>query len=154
MYYTKLKRLKVSALKHGVMSRWTYIFRTCPNIDSLLQPLENILRTTFLPALTSQDAPENCLRNLLSQPCRAGGLGIPNPFVMSKNQFSNSLSVTAPLVELRINQSDSMPMEVLVAQGHIKRRVHVANHRAIYDRSTIIRASLPPPPPPSSSKVV
>ena len=38
-----------------------------------------------------------------------------------------------------------MPMEVLVAQGHIKRRVHVANHRAIYDRSTIIHANLPPP---------
>ena len=113
---------KVSAMTHGVMSRWTYIFRTRPNIDSLLQPLENILRTTFLPALTSQDAPNDCLRDLfgLHVPCRAGGLGIPNPFVMSKNQFSNSLSVTAPLVELLINQSDSMPIEVLVAQGHIK----------------------------------
>ena len=79
-----------SALTHGDMSRWTYICRTCPNIDSLLQPLENILRTTFLPALTSQDAPDDCLRDLLGLPCRAGGLGIPNPCVMSKNQFSNS----------------------------------------------------------------
>ena len=78
-----------SALTHGVMSCWTYIFRTCPNIDSLLQPLEKILRTTFLPVLTSQDAPDDCLRDLFGLPCRAGGLGIPNPCVMSKNQFSN-----------------------------------------------------------------
>ena len=139
------------ALTHGIMSRWMYIFRTCPNIDSLLQPLENILHTTFLPVLTSQDAPDDCLRDLFGLPCRAGGLGIPNPCVMSKNQFSNSISVTAPLVELLINQSDFMPIEVLVAQGHIKRRVHVANHRAIYDRSTIIHANLTPLP---SSKVV
>ena len=103
------------------------------------------MRTTFLPALTSQDAPDDCLRDLFGLPCHAGGVGIPNPCVMSKNQFSNSLSVTVPLVELLINQSDSMPMEVLVAQGHIKWRVHVANHRAIYDRSIVICANLPPP---------
>ena len=71
------------ALTHG---HWTYIFRTCPNIDSPLQPLENILRTTFLPvtAITSQDAPDDCLRDLLGLPCHAGGLGIPNPCVMSR----------------------------------------------------------------------
>ena len=112
---------------------------------TVLQPLENILHTTFLPALTSQDAPNDCLRDLLGLPCRAGGLGIPNPCVMSKNQFSNSSSVTAPLVELLINQSDSMPVEVLVAQGHIKQRVHIANSRAICDHSIIIRTNLPPP---------
>ena len=70
-------------------SHWTYIVRTYPNIDSLLQPLENILRTTFILVLTSQDAPDDLLRDLLGLPCRAGGLGIPNPCVMSKNQFSN-----------------------------------------------------------------
>ena len=39
-----------SALTHGLSSRWRYVFRTMPNISVLLQPLEEVIRCTFLLA--------------------------------------------------------------------------------------------------------
>ena len=131
-----------SALTHGVMSCWTYSLEPAPILTLYHSHWKTFCIPAFLPALTSQDAPDDCLRDLFGLPCRAGGLGIPNPCVMSKNQFSNSLLVTAPLVELFINHRDSVPIEVFVAREHIKRSVHAANHRAVYHRSTVIPANL------------
>ena len=42
-----------SALTHGVISRWNYLSWTCPNIDPLVQSLENILRHRLPPSLTT-----------------------------------------------------------------------------------------------------
>ena len=87
-----------SALTHGIMSHWTYILRTCPDISTHLIPLGNTLRTVFIPALTSQGPPNDLMRDLFSLPFRLGGLGIPNPSLLSNEQYANSLSVTAPSV--------------------------------------------------------
>ena len=42
------------AFMHGLSRRWTYLTRVMPVKDSLLQPLENVIRQKFLPALTGQ----------------------------------------------------------------------------------------------------
>ena len=38
-----------AALTHGLVSKWTYLARTTPNIDALLEPLEEAIRHKLLP---------------------------------------------------------------------------------------------------------
>ena len=82
-----------SALTHGGKNHWTFVRRTCPNIDSPLLPIEITLRTVFLPALTSQGTPNDLKSDLFSLPCYLGGLEIPNPCLLSPEQYSNFLSL-------------------------------------------------------------
>ena len=41
-----------SALTHGLLNEWTYLSQIQPNISDLLLPLDDVLRTDLLPALT------------------------------------------------------------------------------------------------------
>ena len=43
-----------AAFVHGVVSRWNYLIRCIPNVCEFLLPLEEIIRTKFLPSLTGQ----------------------------------------------------------------------------------------------------
>ena len=61
-----------SALTHGLSSRWRYVFRTVPNISVLLQPLEDVIRCTFLPAVLGISPPNDAIRSLLALPPRWG----------------------------------------------------------------------------------
>ena len=64
---------------HGLKHKWTYLIRTIPDIESLLQPLEDAIRQKFLSSLTGQSALSNDTRDLLALPVWHGGLGIINP---------------------------------------------------------------------------
>ena len=37
-----------SAFLHDFLSKWTYVFRTTPNISTLFSPLESIIRHQFI----------------------------------------------------------------------------------------------------------
>ena len=43
-----------AAFTHGLTSRWTFLMRTIPDIEELLQPLEDAIRHHFLPAITGR----------------------------------------------------------------------------------------------------
>ena len=43
-----------AAFTHGLQSRWVYLSRVAPDIADLLQPVENVLRQKFIPALTGR----------------------------------------------------------------------------------------------------
>ena len=45
-----------SAFIHGILNRWTYLCRTCPNINKCLQSLEYLIRLCLIPSLTGRDA--------------------------------------------------------------------------------------------------
>ena len=81
-----------AALTHGVMAKWNYVFRTTPNIIKSLQPLEDFLRTQFIPTLLSRDAPNDTERELFSLPCRLGGHGITSPLSYYEHQFGSSVA--------------------------------------------------------------
>ena len=40
------------ALTHGLLNKWTYINCVVPNISHLLVPLDELLRTNLIPAIT------------------------------------------------------------------------------------------------------
>ena len=53
--------------------------RKIPDIAPLLAPLEDAIRLRLIPALTGYAACSPILRDLLSLPCRLGGMRIVNP---------------------------------------------------------------------------
>ena len=108
---------------HGLYSKWNYIFRTVPNMSNLLKPLENIISSKFIPSLTGQGVPSHLERDLFTLPARLGGLGLFNPVQVSDLQFNNSLSVTAPLVDLILRQDCEYSYEVFCSQLNAKSEV-------------------------------
>ena len=85
---------------HSLVSSWNYIMRTIPNIDSLLQPLEDAIRHVFLPALIGRQSFSDEERELFALPARLGGLGITIPTKCARRQSSSSSKLSDPLVSL------------------------------------------------------
>ena len=65
-----------SAFTHGFSHKFSYLCRTTPDIAPHLVPLEDFLRTTFIPALTGRAPPDDTVRDLFALPTRLGGLAI------------------------------------------------------------------------------
>ena len=100
-----------AAFTHGLASKWTFLACTIPNIEYLFQPLEDAICQRFLPALTSQNSFSDSIRDLMALPARLGGLGVTNPVKQAAIQHHTSREVTAPLVNLILEQSKVIPTE-------------------------------------------
>ena len=122
-----------AALTHGIMSKWTYLARTTPNIDTLLVPLEKVIRHKLLPAITGQNAFSDALRDLMALPARLGGLGCINPARKSTTKYDNSILITAPLVDLILRQSKSCLPETRSDQ--ISAKNHTRTTRRQHDKA-------------------
>ena len=48
-----------TAFTHGMMSKWTHISRTIPDISSHLQSLEAVIQSEFIPSITGRSPPNN-----------------------------------------------------------------------------------------------
>lgn len=57
----------------------TYLMRTECDISDLLEPLEEAIRHSLLPALTGRTGLNDVEGNLIELPASLGGLGIMNP---------------------------------------------------------------------------
>ena len=110
-----------AAFNHGLKHKWTYLIRTIPNIDDQLQPLEDVIRHTFLPSLTGQSALNDETRDLMALPVRHGGLGIINPTKNNILHHQSSENITAPLVSLILEQSHTFHQEVKEKQLRAKK---------------------------------
>ena len=126
------------------MNRWNYVFRTCPDINTLL-PLDDAIRTILLPSITGQDAPNNVHRALFKLPCRLGGLNIPDPVFVSTVQYSNSLLVSSPLISLLLDQSDIISYEHYTLQQEAKQTIRSNKAQSLSEKATTVRESLSPP---------
>jgi hypothetical protein len=88
-----------SAYTHCLQSQWTFLCRAMHGSPLLFQPLEDTIRTVFIPALLRREV-NDLERDLLSLPARMGGMGITKPPDECHISHSNSLYVSAPLVRL------------------------------------------------------
>ena len=68
------------AFTHSMIGRWMYVMRTIPDISPLFKPLEDAIYLKLLPSFTGHSCCSS-ERELLSLPCRLGGLGIVNPTI-------------------------------------------------------------------------
>ena len=110
-----------SAFIHGVFSKWNYLTRCIPDLCDYLLPLQE--QKIFAQLEWSELSFNDVKQDLLRLPPRFGVLGIINPAEHSSFQFSSSVSITAPLVELILQQSPTYSAEVLMSQLATKRLV-------------------------------
>ena len=99
----------LSAYSKCICHRWTYIQRTMSNISHLFAPLEECIRSTFIPALVGRQISDT-ERKMLSLPVRFGGLGIANPSETADREYNASRKVTADLKNLIIAQQQDMAL--------------------------------------------
>ena len=80
-----------AAYVNGQASKWSYISRTIPGIGHLLQPLEQVIREKFIPAVTGCPSCFEVESSLLALPARLGGLGLTIPSADAKLCFKASI---------------------------------------------------------------
>ena len=97
--------LFTSCIRH----RYSYYFRTIPNIAPLLQPLEDAIIFKLIPALTEGRDVSDDERKLLSLPPRLGGMGLILPLELSGKEFDFSRASTKILSDAIIHQQKELP---------------------------------------------
>ena len=112
-----------AAFIHGNVHKFTYLSRTTPIQDHLLQPLEDVIRTQLIPAWTGRAPPNDLERELFALPARLGGLGITNPVSRVSKEYQASGSISAPLCQLIESQQPDYPWESLDAQARAKQTI-------------------------------
>ena len=92
----------------GLKHRWTYFLRTLPDIQDLLQPLEEVITKFLLPALVDHKC-SPLEREILALPVKKGGIGVTNPCIEATLEYSVSRKVTTLLVEQIQEQIHELP---------------------------------------------
>ena len=67
--------------------------RTIPGISQFLYPLEETVRSKFIPAISGGHLCSNNERQLLSLPTRYGGLAIPLFYELAETEFENRVKL-------------------------------------------------------------
>ena len=127
------------AFTHGMIGRWIYVMRTIPNIGPLFQPLEDAIRLQFIPAFTGHGSCSMVEREVLSLPCRLGGLGIVNPTIVADLQYDASTKITNSLKDLIIQQSVTARLPDV---SSIKNKIHMDRRLAYKERAKDVRSRL------------
>ena len=104
-----------AAFTFGLRHRWTYLLRTLPDIEDLVEPLERAIADVLIPSITDYHCTTPSERDLLALPVRLGGLGIINPSQDADLQYQASMKTTAPLVEKIVSQVHETPDDTVVS---------------------------------------
>ncbi|XP_066925323.1 uncharacterized protein [Clytia hemisphaerica] len=96
------------AFTAGFVHKFNYLIRTVPDVKTLLQPVEDVIRHHFIPALCDGRTCNDYERQLLSLPVKLGGLGIIDVTESCGIEFQQSIKHTQDLVRKIINQNVDM----------------------------------------------
>ena len=137
-----------AAFTHGLSSKWTYLLRVINweenQLDDILESLEKIIQSRFIPALTGQSLPGENTRKLLALPARLGGLGLINPAASAKEERAASQQISAPLVDRIIDQNHQLD-DCHLVQQNIKRRIQQTKHTKLKEETKNLQSNLPSP---------
>ena len=139
---TTQPRASFAAFIHGFIHKFTYLARTNPNIGSLLQPLEDTIRSQLIPAWTGKAPPSDLERDLFALPARLGGLGILNPVTLSSKEFHASVSISAPLRNLIESQQMGYPRSTIDAQLNAKKDVRKQKQENVKSSAANVKSAL------------
>ena len=121
---------------------WSFLLRTIPDINDLLQPLEDAIHQHLIPALTGRPACSSIERDLLALPVRLGGLGLNNPSSLFSECYQSSVRITAPLAALIVSQEKDSTVDhdaIMKTKKEInKRNCHRQEEKSnrVYDHLT------------------
>ncbi|KAL7474735.1 hypothetical protein ACHAW6_000694 [Cyclotella cf. meneghiniana] len=92
---TRFPHSSYTSLVSCLSAEWQYICRMVPDVGPRLMPVEQALRTKFLPEITGFTDPINDeLRTLLGNRVKTGGLTIRDPTVTAASLYSTSVKAT------------------------------------------------------------
>ena len=100
--------------------KWSYLSRTIPDLGDHFLPLENIIRSEFIPSLIGNPSPNDSDRDIFALPARLGGLGLRNPMRAAQQEFTASMSISEPLVKLITEQHSDHSYECVGDQVEAK----------------------------------
>ena len=112
--------------------------------SELLEPLETVIRSQFISALTWHTPPGDLVRELLALPAQLGGMGLINPAVISTEQHATSKIISAPLVEHVLRQ-DHQLIQCHAAQQDINARAHSDKRARHVEEARNLQTQLPAP---------
>ena len=92
-----------AVITHGFLSKFTYLFRTTPDVSKFVESLENIFRCKLIPTLSDQSGVNDLFRSIPSLPARLGGLRIIHPLSESSQQYHDSIFILSPLTNAIID---------------------------------------------------
>ena len=116
-----------SLLTHSLQHKWSFLMRSMRDVSQLLQPIEDVIRHKVIPAITGKQNISDAERRLFSLPTRMGGLGIGIPTELAQQEFCNSVTVTKPLVQSMLGESDMNNVEIKSDQDQARKSVHLKN---------------------------
>jgi hypothetical protein len=133
-----------AAYTHCLQSQWTFLCRSMPANPQLFQPLEDSIRTVFIPALLRREI-NDLERDLFSLPARMGGMGICKPTEQCISSHNNSNYVCAPLVRLVQRQElEFDPSELYVEVKKLRGDVDDENDSRSKARLGLVLENAPP----------
>ena len=133
----------VSGYKHKL----SYCMRTIPEINELLQPIDELINTEFIPAFTNGKLLNDDERKLFSLPTRFGGMGIPIFSEMSSVEYQHSRKLTKSLcdniIEQRVNYApDSEVAKIKQQIKSYKLKVNAETLESLRSRMTPLQLKL------------
>ena len=100
-------QLALTAFTKALCMRWSFMQRTISDISHLFQPLENVIREQFLPAVIGRKI-SDVERRMLALPVRFGGIGVLNPVNTADVEYDISVKITSQLKEIICNQESNL----------------------------------------------
>ena len=131
------------AFTKGFKSKFTCYLRTIESFEEYVDPIEEVIHTSFLPSLfgRAEPLPEE-LKELVNLSPAQGGTGILDLKRESSEQFNASLGITAPHVNSIVTQSSTNPARELMEER--KREIIAQRRAAAKSRIDRIEESLSP----------
>ena len=105
-----------SAYVTGPRGRWAFLCRARKVPEPMFQPLEDIVKTELIPALTCHAPPGETLRRLMALPYPLGGLGLTNR-VSRCQQYESSVRITNPLSRRILSRDGSIGDSVVLIRS-------------------------------------
>ena len=134
----------LTAYTKGICHRWTFIQRTIPGISHLFQPLEDCIRTDFIPAILGKNV-SDLDRSIFAMPVRHGGLGISNPVENCNREFTASVTITKDLTDLIINQQNTLEHYNMSIQNDTIKSLKAIKEKHLFTVSKSIEDSVRDP---------
>ena len=105
------------AFTKGFKSKFTYYLRTIESFEEYVDPIEEVIHTSFLPSLfgRAEPLPEE-LKELVNLSPAQGGIGIRDLKHESSEQFNTLLDITAPHVNSIVTQSSTISARELMEE--------------------------------------
>ena len=136
-------QLAYAAFTKGLAHKWLYYMRTLEDVSEEFKPLEDAITNKLLPAMTGITTLTRHERQVLSLPCRLGGLGIEDPSSISDQHYTDSVDANQPLTDAIFEQQNELSVDTIAAQKAKKallseknRSAAQARYKEIYEASS------------------